>query len=226
MRKIICLFLALILCCVLCSCNDATRIENSQDSSLTQVNVVYDKYDNIVQQIFYNETTNEYIMKEYIYTYSDPKWICIDQRTTIISNSSTPETQVDASLNIYYKDYLETAPIVLIDNSDIKISIIEYLDKAGWWEFGYKFKVENKSTKVLTYTFDCVSIMDIDCKPMFSIDHVDSGHTVYFNLAWDKESLERAYIPYIDNIKFMVRVYDNENWDTPALYGTRALIKE
>ena len=114
-------------------------------------------------------------MKEYIYTYSDPKWICIDQRTTIISNSSTPETQVDALLNIYYKDYLETAPIVLIDNSDIKISIIEYLDKAGWWEFGYKFKVENKSTKVLTYTFDCVSIMDIDCKPMFSIDILIRG---------------------------------------------------
>ena len=72
---------------------------------------------------------------------------------------------------------------------------------------------------------DSASIMNINCDPLFKVDHIEAGHIAYFNIAWDKETLERGYIPYIDNIEFIIRVYDNEDWTTPALYGTKILIK-
>jgi hypothetical protein len=112
-----------------------------------------------------------------------------------------------------------------MDNKDVKVSLIEYLDQASWWEFGYKFKVENKSNKTLTIVFDDTSIAEVNCKPLFSIDHIEAGHTAYFNFAWDRASLERSWIPYIDNVEFTLKVYNSNNWNIPALYGTKAFIK-
>ena len=231
MKKIICIALLALVCLSMFGCSD-TKDKTNTSWPLTEVNVVYDTYGNLLQQTLYNESTKEFIITKYDYCRRDGIWMCTNQSTTIISADKSNEVinnkpAVDTSLNVYYENELNNyQSIVLIDNADVKISIIEYLDKASWWEFGYKFRVENKSNKVITVMFDSVSIMDINCKPMFSIDHIDAGHTAYFNLAWDRESLERAYIPYLDNVEFMVRVYDNENWETPAIYGTRVLIKK
>jgi hypothetical protein len=68
--------------------------------------------------------------------------------------------------------------------------------------------------------------MDILCKPLFTIEHIDAGKTAYFTLAWDTDTIERTHIPYIDNIEFMIRVYNNENWSAPALDGSRIMIKK
>jgi hypothetical protein len=67
--------------------------------------------------------------------------------------------------------------------------------------------------------------MNIGCPPLFSIDHIEAGHTAYFTLGWDNETLERLYVPYIDNVEFMLKVYDNDNWRAPAFAGERILIK-
>ena len=234
MKKVICVILLILISLSMVSCRSHEKnITNTTKTSwpLVEVNVVYDSQGNILQQTLYNESTEEFIITKYSYSLIDDTWVCTSQSTTIVcsdkANKEDAESTVDTSINVYYEDDLSNyRQVVIMDNADVKISIIESLGRASWWEFGYKFKVENKSDKVITIMFGSVSIMDMNCKPMFSVDHIDAGHTAYFNLAWDRESLERAYIPYLDNIEFMVRVYDNENWNTPALYGTKVLIKK
>lgn len=228
MKKIICVLLVLMFCLSFLGCTK--NKENKVSWPLTEINAIYDSYGNLLQQILYNEKTEEYIIKEFTWSFDGDIWTCVDRKTTLVQepikqNQDIPGCTPENSLSIYYIQDLAAGSIILLDNSDVKVSIVEYLEKASWWEFGYKLKIENKSNEVITYMFDDVSIMDINCKPMFSIDHIEPGQTTYFNIAWDKDSLEKAWIPYINNIKFMLRIYNNDNWRTPALYGTKALIK-
>lgn len=223
----------LIFCCCLLftliflwGCSDKALSETLPDTSLIEVNTVYDKYDNILQQVFYNKTSNEYILKEYTYIYQDPKWVCTNQTTKIISNNTSTKSDNKPLLTIYYNSDLADGPIPIMNNEYVKIEIVKYLAKDDWYEFGYELKAVNKTNSVITFTLDNMSIMDIACKPLFSIDHVNAGDTAYFTLGWDKDTLERCYIPYIDNIEFELKIFDNEDWTVPALCGERILIKQ
>jgi hypothetical protein len=185
-----------------------------------------DLNDNILQQMFYNEETGEYLLREYTYVHTGSFWECTNQRTAVVFNKGSSDTVLPSpTLKIYYSSDLADGPITLLDNEWVKVSIVKYLAKDSWWEFGYELKIVNKTNRVITITIDNESIMDINCKPVFSVDHIDAGDTAYFTLAWDKDTLERCYIPYVDNVEFMVRIFNNDNWKVPALAGERVLIK-
>ena len=225
MKKFISVFLILMLtmCCMLSGCSS-----NKEDYyvSLRLVDEVRDQYDNVLQRTYYNEDADEYLIKEYTYCLQKNKWVCVDQKTTIYKTTyDRPESPVDNSLTIYYNNDLTTGPLVILDNEYAKISIVKYLAKDDWYEFGYELKIVNKTNQVLTMSLEDFYIMDIMCKPLFSIDHVEAGKTAYFKMAWDKDALERSHIPYVDNIEFMVRIFDNENWTSTALAGNRIMIK-
>lgn len=227
MKKIFCLFLLVaLLCLTFTGCNDSDSGRSVVAYPLKEVNVVYDQYNNILQQTLYNELTGEYIQTDYIYVYQDSCYVCVDQRTTVINYSKTTcQPVANPTLKIYYNKDLNNGPIVLMDNEWAKISIVKYLTEDNWWEFGYELKIVNKTNSVITLAIDDTTIMDINCKPLFSIDYIGAGDTAYFTMAWDTDTLERCYIPYIDNIEFMIRVFDN-NWHAPALAGERVLIKQ
>ena len=229
MKKLLCIILVIltviISISIVCACNK----ENPETNSLKLIDEVKDKYDNILQQTFYNEKTGDYFIKEYTYILQQKKWVCIDQQFIMLPNKETAQeshsNETNPILKVYYNNDILSGPITIMDNEYAKITIVKYLAKDNWWEFGYELKIVNKTNKILTVTFDDTSIMDTRCRPVFTIDHVDANHTTYFSLCWDKETLERNCIPYIDNIEFMVRVYDNENWTIPALAGEQLLIK-
>lgn len=228
MKKFTCFIVIFAICIMLCAGCKKDTSETAVNWPLKEVNTVYDRYGNILQQVIYNEASGEYFIKEYTWSLYNNKWVCVDQSTTLIDKRDSCQTNSEntsRALSIYYKYYLAEGPIILIDNADIKVSIVESLNAASWWEFGYKFKVENKSNKTITIMFDNVSILNIQCSPMFFVDHLEPGNTIYFNLAWDLDSLKRSCIPYIDNVEFLLKVYDADDWNRPAIYGTRALIK-
>jgi hypothetical protein len=225
MKKLICIFLSILICVITTGCAGKTTNANNVSWPLKEINVVYDKYDNMMQQVLLNEQTGEYYITNYTWVMRDNAWVCIDSNTTVLKANNDTEYTPSTSINIFYKTSLANGPIVLLDNSEVRVSIVEYLDAASWWEFGYKIKIENKGVRLFTVTFDNVAILDINCKPMFSVEHIEGGHTAYINLAWDTDSLKRACIPYLDNVAFTVRVFDNADWTKPALYGTNILIK-
>lgn len=231
MKKIFYLLVFILVLTVITGCSPEAETANiTNNSPLQLIDEVKDTHDNVLQQIYYNCETKEYWLKEYTYIKQDAIFICTDQRMSIISKDSnganSDNTAINPKLEIYHTSELMNNPIVLIDNEYAKVSLVKYLAKDKWWEFGYEVKVYNKTNSVITVVFDRASIMDIGCKPLFAIDHIDTGDTSYFTLAWDRETIERCYIPYIDNIEFMVKIYNNENWNVPALSGTRVLIKK
>jgi hypothetical protein len=120
---------------------------------------------------------------------------------------------------------LQYGELAILNTPEIYIAVVEYLDTASWWEFGYKLKIVNKCDRSLTVTFNNSSVAGIRCEPVFFVDHIEPGHTRYFNLAWDRASLERSWIPYLDNIEFLLQVYYSSSWSNPAKYGTRVLLK-
>lgn len=224
MKKFLCLILVFIIGLGFTGCYSKT---NNDNQSITLVDEVIDKYDNILQQTYYNEETDEYIIKKFIYELQQDKWVCVDQQT-IMYSAKVPKTEhkcTKPTMSIYHNNNLIDSPITIMDNEYAKISIVKYLAADRWWEFGYEIKVYNKTNKVLSIIIDDCYIMNIQCKPLFSIDHIEAGKTAYFKLAWDNDTLTRCHIPYIDNVEFMVRVFDNEDWTVPALAGNRIMIK-
>jgi hypothetical protein len=182
MKKAICLILILSICLCLCGC---------QSGPLKLINEVKDQYDNTLQQTFYNEETGDYILKEYTYSLNRDKWICTNQKTLVIPKKDAKATNSN-DVRIYYNSDLTDNPITIMDNEWAKVSIVKYLAKDCWWEFGYELKIYNKTNKVLTVMFDDCYIMDIQCKPLFSIDHIDAGKTAYFkHLCRIKEKLKK-----------------------------------
>ena len=68
--------------------------------------------------------------------------------------------------------------------------------------------------------------MGIACEPVYNLEHVDPLATVDFNFVWDKATLDRCHVPYFGDIDFLIKVYNNDKWNAPALTGVRALIKK
>lgn len=231
MRKMLRVFVCVILCVVwiIGFVSICTNIKQDKTTySLTLVDEVKDRYGNIIQQTYYNSVSDEYLVKEFSHTLQNNKWVCTDQRVTVLpfkKQEKQNNAEVNNALKIFYDEDFTKGPIVIMDNEDIKVSIVKNLASDSWYYFGYELKIVNKSNKVLSVLIDNTTIMDIQCKPLFNIEHVDAGHTAYFTMAWQKEELERCYIPYIDNVQFMIRVFDNENWKMPALYGNKILMK-
>lgn len=224
MKRLFCLLFVLVLCSCLAGCGDA-KVETKIEYPFEEVSTIYDIHGQLLHQVLLNKETGDFLVKEFMYKQINGIWTCTSQHTTIIpkDKKGTPE---NASLNIYYNSDLADGPITILDNEWAKVSIVKYLAADSWWEFGYELKIYNKTNKVLSVLIDDTYIMDLQCKPLFSIDHVEAGKTAYFRMVWDKETLERCRIPYIDNIEFMVRVFDNEDWTVPALAGTRIMLKK
>lgn len=212
-------------------CKDNFHAKSEYSYPLRQVDAIYDSNGNILQQTIYNEQTGEYFLKEFIYARQDNKWVCVNQTMSIIHNSTTDKQESAIInntnwLNIYYNADLENGPIVILNNEGVRISITKYLAKDMWYEFGYELKIENNTNNIITISVDDVAIMDVACAPMFSINHIDAGKTAYFTLGWDKETLDRCHVPYIDNIEFMIRAFDNANWQSAALTGEKIMLKK
>lgn len=228
MKKLIVFFVMLSICFSFTGCNNDRNSNTENVTNTSSTKLLYetkDQYGNIISQTFYNDVTGEHWMKDYTYIQNDRGcWICTDIKTTVITGPTVGAS--DNTLKVYHSSDLADGQITLLDNDYAKISIVKYLAKDSWWEFGYELKVVNKTNQTITITISNASIMDINCKPLFSVDHIEASNTAYFTLAWDIETLERCYIPYIDNIEFMIKVFDNDNWNSPALTGTRILIKQ
>ncbi len=223
MKRLLCILLAVLLLMVFTACNTA---KTKTAAPLTEVNSLYDQYGNLIQQTLYNEATEEYFLKEFMYTYQNKKWVCTDQRLTLLSAAPTKDTTQEVpALKIFHTTDITRKPVVLVDNDKVRVTLTDCHDAELWYMFAYEIRVDNKSNQVITMSIENCAIMGIGCPPLFSIDHIEPGRTAYFTLGWDPETLERFYIPYIDNVEFMIRILDNSNWNMPAYAGERVLIK-
>lgn len=227
MKKIFVLILVVALCCLLlCSCG--SKEKDNQQTPLVLVESLSDQYDNILSQIYYNTSTNEYLLKEFIYEYVDNKWVCVEQTTTVYQTFplyEDPCCQDTPLLNVVRHSDLIDNSITVVNNTDVKITITKILPACSWYDFGYELFIENKSDKILTAAFVDSCIMNIPCEPLFNIDHIEAHSQVKFKLVWDKTTLQTSCIPSLDDIKVTIKIFDNANYYVPAKYVTNVLIK-
>lgn len=211
-----------------CICSYVLKTEEPY-SPLVLINEVEDQNSNIIQQTFYNEETGDLWLKEYTYELCKNKWICTNQQTSIMKNSSSSEKAVnntiDNSLKIFHNYEITNNTITVLDNELVNIALVGTYGKEAWYEFAYELKITNKTSSIITFTIDDASIMGINCKPLFTVDHIEPSKSTYFRVGWDVDTLTRNYIPYIDNVEFRVKIFNNEDLTGTALTGTRLLIK-
>ena len=220
MKRFIYLFCIFLLVLGLTACDNKKASTEAADPA-SNINTVYDTYGNILQQSIYNEQTGETTTTIFTYQRVNGLWVCVDQQVIV---TSQPKAQTPVNI-LTIRD--NSLPEILIDNQDVTISVVEKLDQESWWEFGYKLKVENHSDKAISILFDDVSIADVSSKPLFNVDQVEPGYTTYFNLAWDRDSLAKDWVPYLNEVQFTLSVYiGTENWKKPAEYGLRVLIRD
>jgi hypothetical protein len=72
------IILTVILCLSLMGCKQTTTIT---EGPLSLISETKDSYDNVLRQIYYNDTTGDYVILEYSYQLQQGKWVCIDQQT-------------------------------------------------------------------------------------------------------------------------------------------------
>lgn len=82
MKKFICItVVVLLVALIFVGCANKNARSTVKDP-LILVNEVEDKYENILQQTYYNERTDEYIIHEYFYELQNDLWVCIGHNTT------------------------------------------------------------------------------------------------------------------------------------------------
>jgi len=227
MKKIIYAAILCLLIACFSGCNNSKATTDTQEPG-SVFNTVYDTYGNILQQSIYNEQTGETVTTIFTYQRVNGQWVCVDQQVIVTSRlvTSTDQTKTQTPVNtLIIKD--DNLPEVLIDNKDVTISVVEKLDQESWWEFGYELKIENHNDKAVSVLFNNVSIGNVYSKPLFNVDQIEPGYTNYFNLAWDKDSLTKDSVPYLNDVEFTLSVYiGTENWKQPAKYGIQVLIQD
>ena len=102
--------LIIIICLSFVGCGKETKNSYVVELPLKLVNEVKDQYDNLLQQVFYNEDTDEYLLKEYTYKLVKNKFVCIDQQTIIIDKAQPEKESCDGQLykllTIFYHKFL------------------------------------------------------------------------------------------------------------------------
>lgn len=220
MKRVCCFCIILVLLFLICGC-DNKKADVQIETPGQEVNTVYDVYGNVLQQSFYNEQTGETFTTIFKYKRENGLWVCVDQQMLV-----TKDQTKSAPAKTSYVINETTLPQTILDTPEVTITLEERLATESWWEFGYKLKIVNHSNEAVSVLFDNVSIASVTTQPMFNVTQVEPGYTLYFNLAWDKASLERDWVPYLNNVEFSMKVYiGTENWKQPADYGTEILIR-
>ena len=220
MKRFVYLFCIFLLVLGLTAC-DNKKASTEAANPASNINTVYDTYGNILQQSVYNEQTGETTTTIFTYKRVNGLWVCVDQQVIVTGKQHCQQPITLLTL----RD--NNLPEIILDNQDVTISVVEKLESESWWEFGYKLKIENHSNQAISVLFNDVSIADVSSKPLFNVDQVEPGYTTYFNLAWDRDSLAKDWVPYLNDVQFTLSVYiGTENWKKPADYGLRVLIRD
>lgn len=99
---------------------------------------------------------------------------------------------------------------VIVDNEYVTLIVTEYITD-NEYEYAVNTYLVNKTDKNLIFTSENESVNGFMMRSLFYED-LRANHVAFESMSWSKEELEDNNITDVDEIKFTLRVYDNDSW--------------
>lgn len=108
---------------------------------------------------------------------------------------------------------------VLVDNDSFSVTVIGY-EVDELWGYTAKMFIENKTDKNLMFSADDVSVNDFMADPLYS-DTVAAGNCAFSKMSWSDSVFEENGITDVEEIEFILKVYDNDDLFADTLMEER-----
>lgn len=99
---------------------------------------------------------------------------------------------------------------VIVDNESVTVVVTGYEDDPIW---GYTVNLFllNKTDKNVMFSVDEASVNGYMADPFFATS-VSAGKCAFGSMAWPDSSLQENGITEVEEIEFLLRAYDSDNW--------------
>lgn len=104
----------------------------------------------------------------------------------------------------------QDSDIVLVDNDELSVTVIGY-DKDNIWGYSVNVFIQNKTDKNIMFSTDNESINGFMVSALWA-ETVPSGKCSFGSITWFSSSLEDNNITTVENIEFILRAYDADNY--------------
>ncbi len=106
----------------------------------------------------------------------------------------------------------QSSDIVLVDNEHATAIVVGY-DPDSTWGYTVNLFLVNKTDKKLTFSMDEVSVNGFMADPYYAMS-VGAGKSAFGSVIWSESSFKDNDIENVEEIEFMLRVYDYDSWGT------------
>ena len=104
---------------------------------------------------------------------------------------------------------------VIVDNENA-VFIILSAENDPIWGYTLLCYLENKTTDVLMFSWDDVSVNGFMLDPFFARE-VQPGKRAYSSISFSESRFEENGISDVEEIEFKLKIYDSNNWSAPNL---------
>lgn len=106
---------------------------------------------------------------------------------------------------------------VLVDDENITIVVLD-TEVDDFWGYTVNCYFENKTDKLLMFSWDDVSVNGFMIDPFFAA-RVTPGMRCYTSASFSDSDFEENGITSVEEIEFLMRVFDYDDWFADALYS-------
>lgn len=99
---------------------------------------------------------------------------------------------------------------VIIETEDVTVTVLGY-EVDDLWGYSAKLFIENKTDKELMFTVDEVSVNGFMIDPLYATT-VGAGKCAFDSISWSDSSFEDNAITEVEEIEFLFRAYDSDDW--------------
>lgn len=99
---------------------------------------------------------------------------------------------------------------IIVDNDYATVIVTGYAED-DLWGYTVNLFLVNKSDKNIMFTVDEVSVNGFMADPLFA-DSVSAGKCAFSSMSWSDSSFEDNGITEVEEIEFLLRAYDDDDW--------------
>lgn len=129
---------------------------------------------------------------------------------------STPSNTEASESVVTSAESAAPAETVLVDNDDITVVLTD-TDPDDMFGYVLKLRLENKTDKTLMYAAENVSVNGFMVEPLFA-QTVSAGNKANADFTIFDTDLEDNQISEVNEVKFSLRVYNDDDWTEDAIF--------